>query len=78
MSDSRPASSIGAVTLVLRTTSTSAPVFPIASRSASSFEIGIADDLAAGGLATVDAGLLELVGDQDLHVSFQLPVASFQ
>src|SRR5574339_1268840 len=40
MSASRPASSIGAVSFVLRTTSTSAPVRPIASASASSFRSG--------------------------------------
>ena len=61
-----------------RTTSTSARVVPIASRKRIVFQVGIADDLAPGGLQTVDAGLLELVGDQNLHRSFQLPAPSFQ
>ena len=69
MSDSRPASSIGAVTFVLRTTSTSAPLDAIASRQRVVLEVGLVDDLAAGGLQPVDAALLELVGDQDFHVS---------
>ena len=65
MSESRPASSIAAVTFVPRTTSTSAPRSTRSRRaSASSFRSGSYDDLAAGALQAVDAALLELVGDQ--------------
>ena len=64
----RPASSISAVTLVLRTTRTSARVSAIAPVSASSFRSGCVHHLAAGGPQALDPALLEFVRDQHLHL----------
>ena len=57
------------MTAVLRTTSTSAAVSRMRLRQRLVLEIGLVDDLAAGGLQAVDPALLEFVGDQDLHAS---------
>ena len=67
MSDSRPASSIAAVTFVPRTTSTSAPLGGSPPSSAVVLEVGLVYDLTAGGPQAVEAALLELVGDQHFH-----------
>ena len=75
ISDSRPASSIGAVTFVPRTTSTSAPLDRDRLRQRVVLQVRLVDDLAAGGLQAVDAALLELVGDETFK-EFQLPATS--
>ena len=64
MSDSRPASSIAAVTFVPRTTSTSAPLDANRLGQRVVLQVRLVDDLAAGGLQALDAALLELVGDR--------------
>ena len=67
MSASGPASIIGAVTLVERTTSTSARVWRRAATRAVVLELRVVDHLAPGGLQAVDARTLELVGDENDH-----------
>ena len=64
-------------TCVERTTSTCAPLEASAAASVVVFEIRLVDDIAPERLQAVDAGLFELVCDENLHViPFDRPTCS--
>ena len=60
------------MTAVLRTTRTSAAVSRMAVVERVVFEIGLVNEIAAGGFQAVESAFLEFVGDEDFHRSLDL------